>query len=108
MYALVDPRDGRARYVGVTTRPLLARLAGHHSAACGRLRDWFADLASVGTGPTIVALEWIDGTSRDACEAECEWIAFLNDDGRLLNERVRANLTHKHTAGKSTAPHSTE
>lgn len=61
IYGLVDPRDGRTRYVGKTVCRLQRRLNGHlqwareHPRACHS--PWIMELAALGLKPQIVLLE---------------------------------------------------
>src|SRR5580692_2736393 len=60
IYALVDPRDSRVRYVGVTSRTLADRLRFHlEKPTNARTRAWFSDLARAGLRPYISLLEHV-------------------------------------------------
>jgi hypothetical protein len=57
VYALVDPRDNCARYVGATTQTLKARLRGHlRGPTARRVKAWIDGLAADGVTPRIEAL----------------------------------------------------
>jgi hypothetical protein len=53
VYALVDPRDNRVRYVGATKKPLKVRLNGHMTNPARRIRTWVDALAAGGLMPRI-------------------------------------------------------
>lgn len=54
VYALVDPRDGTVRYIGVTRTALAVRLERHLAAPTNaRTRAWFLSLATAGVRPAI-------------------------------------------------------
>lgn len=87
VYVLLDPRDGAVRYVGVTTRGLALRLAGHISAARRRekspVRSWIKGLLACGLRPVISMIESVpagDGWRA----AERAWIAHYRTVGAHL------------------------
>jgi hypothetical protein len=83
IYALVDPRDERVRYVGVTIRPLFDRLADHIEKPTNReMRRWFADLDAQGSAPSVRLLIGVSDAWEDA---ERGWIAWFRARGELLN-----------------------
>jgi hypothetical protein len=54
VYALVDPRDDRVRYIGATTKTLKVRLYGHlKGPTAKRVKAWIDDLAASGLVPRI-------------------------------------------------------
>jgi hypothetical protein len=89
IYALVDPRDGRVRYVGASTDPS-RRLREHLRTARRHLRNgsefpvygWLGELLSAGLRPELRTLEVVPGREeqpgeygfREAVEAERRWI----------------------------------
>ena len=83
IYAPVDPRDGRIRYVGKAV-DLKRRLQNHFCPAalakdCHRTR-WLRVLREEGMLPAVRVLEVVQ--VRDALdEAECRWIAALRAGG---------------------------
>lgn len=85
VYALVDPRDGRIRYIGVTVRTLKNRLRSHVSAReKNRKGYWVTHLKSLGLRPTIAELERVP--LADGPAAESRWVTRLNEAGfDLLN-----------------------
>lgn len=89
IYALVDPLDGFAKYVGKTTATLRTRLNGHLSdVRRGRVyiprHRWIQFVLSKGVAPEIIELE-VCG-SADWQEYEKFWISYLRFLGcPLLN-----------------------
>lgn len=80
IYGLIDPRDGRIRYVGKTHQTLQARLCKHisernHPDKKGYHKSaWIRCLVAIGLKPEIILLEKVvDG---DWVEAEKRWIAY--------------------------------
>lgn len=52
IYALIDPRDNKIRYIGKTTQPVLTRLAGHLAQPTNpAMRAWIASLSLQGFIP---------------------------------------------------------
>lgn len=70
IYALLDPRDERLRYVGITTKPLAERLEKHLREAKHATHHRACWLRSLGSVPLIRPLEETDDATR-----ECYWIA---------------------------------
>jgi hypothetical protein len=90
VYALIDPRDGKLRYVGQTTKTLPQRLKGHLSRPAWRVEEWIAGLRTVGLSPQIAALRE-DVPADELLTAEGEEITrILAAGGELLNEHGRA------------------
>ena len=89
IYALIDPRDRTAFYVGVTTRKLAARLSSHlndgvilgiQNDRCSKIRD----VHEAGSRIEIMELEVVPIASW--AEAEKFWIEYLRSLGaRLTN-----------------------
>lgn len=92
VYVLRDPRNNAIRYVGVTTRELAKRLAGHIQ----KLHDtpkcaWIRDLIACDLRPTIEA---VDSGSGDWEAAEKSWIQRCKDDGcSLTNSTIGGHGT---------------
>lgn len=85
IYKLIDPRDGRARYIGATVQTLGARLGGHiRDARRGKhwpVCSWVRELDAQGLRPTIELVEETLLPSR-----ERYWIESLSKSGYdLLN-----------------------
>lgn len=76
LYALIDPRDCRVRYIGRTVNPLQRRLREHlNTAKRGKLKDgrkaaWFAELESSAMVPIISLLRTADKATFQAVEKE--------------------------------------
>jgi hypothetical protein len=92
IYALVDPRTSRVRYVGFTRGKLELRIQ-QHLTGCGQplISAWVAELAQF-AGPIVIVLETVEGQSRaargTARSAEQGWIKAFRDAGAdLLNRR---------------------
>ena len=89
IYALVDPRDGRKRYVGKTCGSLRVRLLAHiNDVKRGRVyiprHRWISGLLEVGCEPSILLLESVPQHHWE--QAEQSWIQRLRDEGcDLLN-----------------------
>jgi hypothetical protein len=91
IYALIDPRDGTAFYVGATSRRLSARLSGHMTEAChlqtrNARCEVIRAIAAAGARPEIDALEIVQ--PGDWVEAEQFWIANLRAMGVVLTNRA--------------------
>lgn len=91
VYGLSDPRDGRIRYVGCTTLPLLSsRLAAHVDQSKFPQRRgytsaravWIREVLAAGKRPTIVLLQSAF-TADEGAEVERQWIERLGD---LVNQ----------------------
>ncbi len=92
IYALIDPRDRRVRYVGRTVNRLRTRLREHVSCAMrGKgesqaKNEWILEVLSSGVRPGIVQLEEVLGDNYG--EREKAWIARFKEAGAdLLNCR---------------------
>ncbi len=92
IYALYDPRDNKAKYIGYT-KNLANRMCYHYRdrkySATGRLQctaqPWLYELAEIGLMPISRPLEWlISGSNWE--EREQFWIAAFREAGEpLLN-----------------------
>ncbi|RVD44213.1 hypothetical protein EN742_03000 [Mesorhizobium sp. M4A.F.Ca.ET.020.02.1.1] len=90
IYALVDPRDLKAFYVGATTKLLCNRLSSHTNDArqqmpgtrCDRIRSILEDglRAHISVLEVVEAAEWQ--------EAEQFWIAYLRAIGASLANKA--------------------
>jgi hypothetical protein len=102
IYALVDPRDGALRYIGVTKGPVLFRVDRHYhdSRVKTPVGGWVFELRRAGYRPDWFVVEYADGFAwRDA---ESFWIGYFRMIGAdLLNvqaggdsrRRLRKTLT---------------
>jgi hypothetical protein len=84
IYALIDPRDMTARYVGQTRQGLRVRLSEHWSAPCNHeLCQWRDDLSAAGLRFRIAPITV--SSVKLANEAEKYWIAFYRSLGTVYN-----------------------
>lgn len=87
IYILLDPRNGRAFYVGVTTQRLCNRFAGHMTDArkgyddpkSARIRE----IIGIGAKPHIREVERVDKSTW--ADRERYWIAMLREQGCELD-----------------------
>ena len=90
VYALVDPRTDKVRYIGCTTQSLDRRLRQHlgDQVASPRKYQWLAELRQANLEPLVVALE----EAEDApAERERYWISLKRAEGcDLLNADARS------------------
>jgi len=69
IYALIDPRDKRVRYVGKTCTPLRVRIQNHMLSATRpwgkktHCRNWIKSLIAEGIKPDVSTLMVVDGDS---------------------------------------------
>lgn len=102
IYGLIDPRDGRLRYVGKTTATLRKRLRAHlNDVKRGRVyiprHKWMSELITAGLEPDGVEIEQ---DADDWREAEQFWIALLRAQGcDLLNATAGGDglVSYRHT-----------
>jgi hypothetical protein len=90
VYLLQDPRDGLIRYVGVTKRPLVVRLAAHIMDASRQntmdVYVWIRALIAEERLPSIYAIDRVP--YRIAFGAEDYWMWYYAwNDAPLLNRR---------------------
>ncbi len=86
IYALVDPRDGAVRYVGVSKK-VQARLAQHLSEIQNSKRAWLSELKASGLSPEIKILETVEiegDIDSSSLEREQYWINTLLQLGAPL------------------------
>lgn len=92
IYALIDPRDNEARYIGVT-KDVYSRLDRHVKNASkvdDRKGRWISELEKLGLSPELEILETIKGgpdvVDEIALERERFWTnEFLKSGASLLN-----------------------
>lgn len=83
VYALIDPRTGLIRYVGMSVNPA-ARFAGHMSTPVISIRAWIQELQALGLTPRMAVLERVSEPRWNY--AEGEWIRTCRENGcDLLN-----------------------
>lgn len=86
VYALIDPRDGRCRYIGKGSRGLQRAKHHEYEARCGHkgyCNNWIRQLQDSGLRYIICVLEEMDSGER-LCERERWWIAFARAWGCSL------------------------
>lgn len=90
VYALIDPRDGIVRYIGVTSEPGV-RLLGHYSESKiyqNSDKDlWISDLLKNNLKPAMMILSYVNMIY--AAKEEIKWIAHYREISgeKLLNQR---------------------
>lgn len=90
VYALIDPRDNRVRYIGATTKPLKARLQGHLASPVAIVKAWVDALAAEGLKPRIAAItEGVPESQLRDLERD-EITRRLVSGERLLNQSATA------------------
>ena len=95
IYALLDPRDGSVRYVGVTSQSLDARLRQHIERPSNYgVKMWVRDLKESAREPQASLITLC--TKRTWSKAERYWIAWFNARGRIYNVH-RGGYFHKDT-----------
>lgn len=106
VYALIDPRDGKPRYVGQTVKTLPQRLKGHLTRPAWRVEEWITGLRTAGLSPQIAALrESVPADELLAAEHE-EITRLLAAGSALLNEHRTARgreLNHQRVAAERVA-----
>ncbi len=82
IYGLIDPREGRVRYVGQTIQTPSFRRDQHMAAAGSntstRAFVWLRTLREEGVRPDVVVLEEV--APEDAKAAETKWIRALHSE----------------------------
>jgi len=95
IYALIDPRDGSIRYIGITDNPA-QRIKEHLRGRGGNplKREWVYELRRLGLAPIMQPLE--TGLSLSAAlERESLLIQhYLNSGNALVNLRVTPYLNY--------------
>ncbi|MDE2021216.1 MAG: GIY-YIG nuclease family protein [Patescibacteria group bacterium] len=95
IYALIDPRDDRVRYIGSTVDPA-SRLQGHLSNPHGEMFEWILSLRIEGLRPKLITLTEAAGYF-EASEVEAKYISeYEQHYGPLLN------LRHTEAYGRKT------
>jgi hypothetical protein len=105
IYGLVDPRDGRVRYVGKADKPA-HRLQAHlkDTSTCHKVK-WLNLLNKLGLRPDLVMLEEVPESEWQ--EAERKWVDHFGFDN-LVNDAEpgwggRVHLTEESAQRKSMA-----
>jgi DNA-binding XRE family transcriptional regulator len=84
--ALIDPRDGTVRYVGVS-KEVQTRLAQHIRETQNAKREWLSELKESGLSPEVEILETIEmegDIDTSSLEREQYWINALLQSGAPL------------------------
>lgn len=88
IYGLVDPRDGRLRYVGQSSKGLKRPVEHWKSSRCLKARDhchsWVRGLLDAGHVPSIVIIHQLDGSHDIRArlnDAEVFWISYFRSCG---------------------------
>jgi hypothetical protein len=98
VYLLRDPRDGSARYVGVTCMAPKDRLHRHVSEALKSARlgmvgpkdEWILGLLKDQVRPQVETLEDVTGSRVQAGDRERAWISRFRDAALLNGERKKS------------------
>jgi DNA-binding XRE family transcriptional regulator len=72
IYALVDPRDGRVRYVGRSVNPAVRMIAHMNGLSTSRKGRWLRELVAEGLTPLMKVLDETDWEHQKS--VEYEWI----------------------------------
>lgn len=88
VYALIDPRDSRIRYIGCTkSNNLLQRSRNHgkgYNDATPRKQEWGNELRSMGLSPIMVLIQEVSDAERRVIENQ--WVQYCLEQGAdLLN-----------------------
>lgn len=89
VYALCDPRDGAARYIGITNN-MLARYNEHLrlNGSNERKHEWLTELLDAHLLPIMHTLEVVE-VYEEARDREVAWIqAYINAGAELLNDEA--------------------
>ena len=88
IYVLIDPRDMRIRYVGITSKPLKNRYNHHiynaNAGKKGHRHAWIRVLLSLSLKPIVQEVEITDDVDREAY-----WIAQLLAHGHQLTNECK-------------------
>jgi hypothetical protein len=85
IYALIDPRDSKIRYIGKTTQPVLTRLAGHLAQPTNpAMRAWIASLSLQGFIPRAEVVATASEATLDA-EEQRQIQRHAREGHRLFN-----------------------
>jgi hypothetical protein len=82
IYALIDPRDGKIRYIGKTNslkRRYLAHINPSNLKPLNHKSNWIKVLLSLNLRPEIIEIEKVPFNIWQ--EKEREWIAFYREEG---------------------------
>lgn len=106
IYGLIDPRDQRIHYVGIS-RSYARRIRAHLGrATIGRGGDtpagraWFASLAADHAVPSVVVLQVVETNYAGALAVERQWVDLLLATGAPL---VTIGAKNGHTSPRRLA-----
>jgi DNA-binding XRE family transcriptional regulator len=108
IYALIDPRDGTVRYVGVS-KEVQTRLAQHIRETQNAKREWLSELKESGLSPEVEVLETIEivgDVDTSSLEREQYWINVLLQSGAPLTNisGIPRAQSRKHLSSSQSAP----
>jgi hypothetical protein len=90
IYALTDPRDDLARYVGKTRQTLAQRLSLHlvFREPSSAHDAWLLGLRKLNLVPAIIEIDAFGPAERNSREEEAFWVrTYLAEGHPLVNER---------------------
>lgn len=82
IYVLVDPTDGKVRYVG-QAKDCHSRMTGHLNSKDSCVSEWIANLRRMGQRPQMLVVDEVADSGAGALEQE--WISMLWQRYPLLN-----------------------
>lgn len=85
IYALVDPRDGVVRYVGVTDKPSVRYKDHLRDKRTSRKAQWVQELAAENLVPTFVFID--SSPFEESLECERKWMKHFSKLGELFDGR---------------------
>ncbi|RLU81980.1 hypothetical protein CTZ27_30925 [Streptomyces griseocarneus] len=102
MYALVDPRDGRRRYIGQSVQSLGVRLCGHRKNPSPRVGRWLGELQDEGMLPRIeVVRDGVPYAELGSAEREEIALALLRGE-ELLNVKKATGVARSQGTASGT------
>lgn len=106
IYALIDPRNGRIRYVGITKQEPIVRvqqaLLAARKAQTHKAR-WLRGLTAAGLKPALVVIDEVEDEHGD--EAERWWISFYRTLGAPLTNHADGGRGSSRKGMRNTPEH---